>query len=86
MPKQSGPPRDHEAIRDVAERIYRLKIGERGIRNHIRELGDVEGNAKIRRLAASYDNTAVCAMKALGIPVPTLERAENEPLQGLFGD
>lgn len=78
MPRPAGPPRDHERIRDYSEDVYRQKIGQRAIANHIRELGEVEGHAKIRRLAGSYDSTTVCYMRTFGIEIPTLDKGTDE--------
>lgn len=80
MPRPAGPPRDHDRIRDVSEHVYRQKIGQRAIANHIRELGEVDGNAKIRSLAASYDGTTVCYMRAFGIEIPTVAKGADTEL------
>lgn len=89
MSRPAGPPRDHEKIRDVAERVYRMKLGPKSVESIIRKHGEAEGNALIRRNAVSYDSTAVCFMEALGYPVPTLDRPEKPaPIAavGLFAD
>lgn len=64
----------------MSEHVYRQKIGQRAVANHIRELGEVDGNAKIRSLAASYDGTTACYMRAFGIEIPTLAKRTDTEL------
>lgn len=81
MTRDKQPPRDAERIRDISEAVYRLELGPRKVEGMERE---TDGAAKLRRYAARFDATTVRYLKALGLPVPTLE---PEPITaGLFGD
>lgn len=70
MPRPAGPPRDNERIRDISLAVYKLKIGAPGVARML--AADADGGMKLRNRAASYDNTTVCYLEALGLPVPRL--------------
>lgn len=84
MARPAGPPRDHEAIRDISLAVYRQKVGEAGVARML--AADADGGVKLRNRAASYDNTTVCYLIALGLPIPTKEQADNESPRRLFDD
>lgn len=79
----SKPRRDNEAITAISEAVYRLELGPASVRSMI--VADKDDGAKLRRRAASRNAMTVRYLTALGLPIPTLDSAD-EVIAGLFGD
>jgi len=69
MPNQSkAPPLDATRIRDIAEAVYRDRLGPRDTARMIAEDGD--NGEKLRARAACYGPLVVPFCRALGVEVP----------------
>lgn len=61
---------DGERIKDIAEAVYRDRLGERDVARMIAE--DKDNGEKLRGRAQSYAPLVVPFCKALGVEIPRL--------------
>lgn len=70
-PKAKALPLNTEAIRDVSERVYRTRIGDRDAAQM-----EVEKPGSVRRNAACMDVLTRVYMEALGIELPRMTETQ----------
>jgi hypothetical protein len=68
-------PLDSERIKDVAEAVYRDRLGERDVARMIAE--DKDGGAKLRGRAQCYGPLVVPFCRALGVEVPRIPKDDG---------
>lgn len=66
--KPKIPPLDTERLRDIAEAVYRDRMGERDVAKMIAD--DKDNGEKLRGRAKIYEPLVVPFCKALGVEVP----------------
>lgn len=73
--RPKADPVDKERIKDIAEAVYRDRLGERDVARMIAE--DKDNGEKLRGRAQSYAPLVIPFCKALGVEVPRLSKTEE---------
>jgi hypothetical protein len=68
--KQKIAPLDSKRIRDIAEAVYRDRLGERDVTRMIAD--DKDDGQKLRGRAACYEPLVLSFCRALGVEEPRL--------------
>lgn len=77
-PPPPKPSFDPEYVRDISEKVYRLRLEQDGPGNVARMLDkDADDGAKLRNRAASYDVLTRAYLKVLGFEPPAEMTAEQ---------